>query len=365
MELYIAGGCKEHGRNSFLIERDGASILVDCGIMQGESKPYPKLSKEQIASIKYLFITHSHQDHVGALEWLTCNGFSGKEVLSNKTYNQMKVKPQNPIYLIKSVGDLTLEEELSVSWGQSGHCDGALWFLISWGEKKLFFSGDYCEDSEVYPCDLVRGISADMALLDCAYGYDEVGAAKSRNQVIDKIISYILLKKRSILLPVPKNGRGLEIMKSLIESGQIHVVVGKGLLKQFSCKFPELYIANVARIHEWNSDIEGKKHYAYFVCDPQLKKEENRKRVAKILKGGGKIIFTGNLDKGSYSLELYQSGKARFERYYVHQNLEEAVRLKRKNKFKRVILTHSEESFEEAKLGEEFLMLGCGEVIEV
>lgn len=33
MRLFVAGGCGEHGRNSFLLEDGMICVLVDCGII--------------------------------------------------------------------------------------------------------------------------------------------------------------------------------------------------------------------------------------------------------------------------------------------------------------------------------------------
>ena len=35
MELFIAGGCGEHGRNCFYVEQNGEAFLVDCGLLAG------------------------------------------------------------------------------------------------------------------------------------------------------------------------------------------------------------------------------------------------------------------------------------------------------------------------------------------
>ena len=53
-----------------------------------------------------------------------------------------------------------------------------MWYRFAEGGKAVFFSGDYTEDTQVYACDPIRGQSADLAVLDCAYGSD--GAARRR-----------------------------------------------------------------------------------------------------------------------------------------------------------------------------------------
>ena len=52
MELYIAGGVGEHGRNCFFLQNGGDAILVDCGLMAGSDDPLPRLTESQIRKLK-------------------------------------------------------------------------------------------------------------------------------------------------------------------------------------------------------------------------------------------------------------------------------------------------------------------------
>ena len=66
MELFIAGGCGEHGRNCFYVEQNSAAFLVDCGLLAGAEDDLPRLTAEQIQKLRAVFLTHSHADHTGA-----------------------------------------------------------------------------------------------------------------------------------------------------------------------------------------------------------------------------------------------------------------------------------------------------------
>lgn len=65
MELYIAGGCGEHGRNCFCLETEDDAWLVDCGVMVGTEGDgrFPHLNAPQIRKLRAVFLTHSHADH--------------------------------------------------------------------------------------------------------------------------------------------------------------------------------------------------------------------------------------------------------------------------------------------------------------
>jgi metallo-beta-lactamase family protein len=64
----------------FCLDDQSTKILVDCGLVQGDkdamaqnSKPFPY----EPSSIKYLFVTHAHLDHVGRIPKLVKDGFKG------------------------------------------------------------------------------------------------------------------------------------------------------------------------------------------------------------------------------------------------------------------------------------------------
>jgi metallo-beta-lactamase family protein len=73
----VTGSCHE------LRLAEGAGILIDCGMFQGEecstggaSEEYPEI-EFSVAHIKALVVTHVHLDHVGRIPYLLAAGFEG------------------------------------------------------------------------------------------------------------------------------------------------------------------------------------------------------------------------------------------------------------------------------------------------
>ena len=100
MELFIAGGVGEHGRNCFLIQGETTRFLVDCGKMADmPENPYPRLTQEQIGRLDAVFLTHSHADHTGALPWLYENGFGGTVIAAEETLRQLPFAVQKSLIL--------------------------------------------------------------------------------------------------------------------------------------------------------------------------------------------------------------------------------------------------------------------------
>ena len=73
-----------------------ADFLVDCGLMAGEEDGgYPYLTQEEIKRADYVFLTHSHADHTGAIPWLVEKGFHGNVVASKETLEQLPFEVRN------------------------------------------------------------------------------------------------------------------------------------------------------------------------------------------------------------------------------------------------------------------------------
>ena len=69
----VTGSCHE------LQLENGKSVLVDCGLFQGEdAKRHPNLEIDfDIEPIAMMLLTHVHIDHVGRLPYLLAAGYQG------------------------------------------------------------------------------------------------------------------------------------------------------------------------------------------------------------------------------------------------------------------------------------------------
>ncbi|MEZ4505435.1 MAG: ribonuclease J [Thermomicrobiales bacterium] len=78
VRLIFLGGQAEIGRNMFVLEHDNDMIIVDCGVGFPAIEHYgidlvlPNFDyvKEHAGKLRGIFITHGHEDHIGALTYL-------------------------------------------------------------------------------------------------------------------------------------------------------------------------------------------------------------------------------------------------------------------------------------------------------
>ena len=343
MELIIAGGVGEHGRNCFYVRGETIRFLVDCGKMADTPEnPYPHLTREQISGLDAVFLTHSHADHTGALPWLYENGFQGTVIAAAETLSQLPFAVRENCVLQElcpnGAGQL---QNLFIQWGRSGHCVGSVWYRFAENGKSVFFSGDYTEDTQVYVCDPIRNQHADLAVLDCAYGLDETSYEVSCDQLVQKT-EELLSAHRLLLFPVPKYGRGLEILSLFSDrltdaSYYADELFSQNLAEQDVGGFWYRPVKINAPVCQYNGQTQG----IIFVSDPQLRSKAAQSAAEQVLSLGGMAVMTGTLEKGSYSEEMFRQGKMAPLRYPVHLNHAQFERLKEQNAFQRTVPYHS------------------------
>lgn len=351
MELYIAGGCGEHGRNCFYLETEDAAWLVDCGVMagaEGDAK-FPHLNEKQIQKLQAVFLTHSHADHTGAIPWLLQQGYEGPIIAATPTLSQLSFECHQTMELDKIC--LPTERgtfgKLGIKWGRSGHCEGSVWLQFFAENKTILFSGDYTEASEIYPCDRLRNKYADLAVVDCAYGQDTQTDEEYIDNVVETVKEQLKYRKR-VFLPVPKYGRGLDLLPLLSrEIPEIPLYGDEHFMRQthrarqggeWYRTFPEECLQRLLYLQKDILKSEG----IVFLSDPQLR-GVTRECVRQLLETGACGVMTGTPEAGSYSEELLNSGKMVFARYPVHLNQFSCRKLLAENQIEKAVYYHSPE----------------------
>ncbi len=320
MKFISLGGINEHGRNCFYIEGT-RKILLDCGLSEKNEIPY--LDKIDVSSLNYLFLSHSHLDHTGAIHELLNRGFKGKIISSKETIDCIHLE-YSDILETRLLQKTNLDSSISYYARRSGHCFGSLSYEIEMDDERIIYTGDYLEDG-VFQVDRIRDVKADFAIVDGCY--------ENENGYLDNLRVFLTLLqslKGKVILPLPKNGRNMDMIDLLNQNRLPYQIMGD----RFFIENEEEYLKKTIRIQE-EKDAE-----IILIVDPQLSNRQSRDIVDSY--SDANIIFTGTIDENSYSDYLMKNRKnVYFSRVNVHETHGEANRLISMNQFFHSVIFHN------------------------
>ena len=269
VKLYALGGSGENGRNCYGIEWSEGAILLDCGVKreinEGKVGDYPVLTKEFVSKIKFVLLSHAHEDHSAALPLIYHMGYNKKVYTSSPTAGSAPNfinKWRN--FAIENNGVLPFNDEdvdkvqfetlnlgtntidgIDVVVGRSGHVVGGIWFEISVEGKKIFYSGDIVAEPMLLNND--KPGKCDAAILNCAYA-GKVLKQSDQYKLLHQSIEETLAVGGKAILPLPPNGRGCDIYKYLSEKIQnTTLYVDKEIIENYK---------KLSSMTEWVKDID-------------------------------------------------------------------------------------------------------------
>lgn len=276
VRITMLGGVQEVGRSAFLVQTRESSVLLDCGINPGSSKPFeafPRLDIPafEIDSLDAVVISHAHLDHCGLVPFLYKYGYDGPVYCSAPTSNLMTLLQLDyldvaskqgiiPLYDQKDIRECVLHTiplrygvvtdiapDMRLTLHNAGHILGSsiLHLHIGEGLHNVVYTGDYkYARTMLLEAAVTEFPRVETVITESTYGSpnDIMPSRVEAEELLTAVINETLGQKGKVLIPVPAVGRAQEIM--LVIDGYMR----RGLMKEAPV-FIEGMISEATAIH--------------------------------------------------------------------------------------------------------------------
>lgn len=258
MKLYFLGGAKSVTGANYLLEYSGGRILIDCGMLQGGDfvedvnyEPFPY----DPSIIDYLFITHSHIDHVGRVPKLIRDGFKGKIICTRPSVElamlslhdsvriiaqEARLRGRAPFFTLPDVeameqhfvpqdyfDKISLPGGASVTVLSAGHVLGSAMYRFDIDGKVITFTGDLGNAPAplIGPPDHVG--ATDYLVIESAYGDRKHPPLQEGMERLKEIVKATIKRNGTLLIPsfaLERTQIVLFHLNNLVESGTIPAI---------------------------------------------------------------------------------------------------------------------------------------------
>jgi metallo-beta-lactamase family protein len=260
MRVTCLGAARTVTGSCFLVENERLRFLVDCGMFQG-GKEIERLnlalSRYRAPQLHYVLLTHAHIDHCGLLPRLVKEGFRGKILSTEATFNLCRImlkdsahiqemeaewqsrknarsgqKPVAPLYTLEDAEtclkyfepverntDISLSPDIRVRFRNAGHILGASFLEIFYQEQraegKIVFSGDIGRENPLIVSAKETVEEADYCFIESTYG-DRLHKTQeaSKEELLAAILEGIKYREK-VIIPAFAVERTQEILLTL------------------------------------------------------------------------------------------------------------------------------------------------------
>ncbi|WP_447529204.1 MBL fold metallo-hydrolase [Vreelandella sp. TE19] len=241
----VTGSCHQ------LIVNSENSLLIDCGLFQGEDAREDSFEQLQIefdiSTVRALIITHVHIDHVGRLPYLLAAGFKGPIICSKPTAkllplvieDALKIGFTRDAQLIERFQAQLESQIVSVAYGKwhtvvadenantriklkrAGHILGSSYVevshqdLSSQQKERVVFSGDLgAPHAPLLPAPKSPH-GCNHLVLESTYGNRTHPNRENRRAVLKSAITQALQNDGTVMVPAFSIGRTQELLYEL------------------------------------------------------------------------------------------------------------------------------------------------------
>ncbi len=244
----VTGSCHQ------LVMNASTSLLIDCGLFQGDDASIPSGEGGSrlpidfaLDTIKALVVTHVHIDHVGRIPYLLAAGFQGPILCSEASAKLLPIVLEDAFKLSFSRDQQQVEryidrvesrlvalpyqhwftlvdtEELNarIRLQRAGHILGSAYVEIDLHypqaaeSKRVVFSGDLGAPHAPFLMPPKAPEYADILVLESTYGDRLHEDRQSRRQRLEAVIEHALQDQGTVLIPAFSIGRTQELLYEL------------------------------------------------------------------------------------------------------------------------------------------------------
>lgn len=253
--------------SQYLVKFGHSQCLIECGLHQSQSNDYLdsyKINSERFkfkpSEIDYVFVAHTHIDHIGLLPRLVKEGFKGQIIATENTAKIMKPllfnslviiqdearvlskrykRDYKPLYdeddvnktlsLICTYNDynkiVKLNDNVSFQWLYNSHCIGAaqLNLILKDGihTRKILYTSDLgslnSENHYVTNSEIPQMFN-DVVIMESTYGDAKRATKKKRSfdmKLLETTVNTTVERNGTVILPCFSFSRTQELLTSL------------------------------------------------------------------------------------------------------------------------------------------------------
>ena len=287
----VTGSCHE------LLINEQTSVLVDCGLFQGEDSKEDLSIEFDISHVTALIVTHCHIDHVGRIPYLLAAGFKGPIFTSQASASLLPLVIEDALKVgvtrdpkiinaclkllkrrtvpvdFKTWFDLPCygQQKAKARFQRAGHILGSAYVEIDIKTHKqstkpnsthrVVFSGDLGAPYTPLLPSPIAPYKADTLVIESTYGDKNHQGRKQRTQTLKKVIERAVADNGVVLVPAFSIGRTQELLyelEQLIHSSgshskwrEIHVILDSPMAANFTAQYRKFK-------HLWDNEAKQK-----------------------------------------------------------------------------------------------------------
>jgi metallo-beta-lactamase family protein len=282
----VTGSCHE------LIVNEQTSVLIDCGLFQGEDSKADLSIEFNITHVTALIVTHCHIDHVGRIPYLLAAGFKGPiyttlasaSLLPLVIEDALKVGVTRDPKIINACLSLLNKRIVAVDYKtwfelpckgvnkakarfqRAGHILGSAYVEIDItnsdnNKHRVVFSGDLGAPYTPLLPSPKAPYKADTLVIESTYGDKNHQGRKERTQTLKNIIERAVADNGVVLVPAFSIGRTQELLYELEQLiyksaknskwRDLHIILDSPMAATFTEQYKNFK-------HMWDSEAKRK-----------------------------------------------------------------------------------------------------------